>query len=76
MVPPTVHPIAAATHCAHASTARSSPRRPTIWIPSGSPFGPVPAGTVTHGTCKLVQMKLKSMVMKSLKISSHVKKTN
>ena len=27
-------------------------------MPSGNPSGPSPAGTVTHGTCKLVQMKL------------------
>src|SRR5882724_5581899 len=40
---------AEATHCAQASVARSSPCRPTIWMPSGNPAGPVPAGTVTHG---------------------------
>ena len=51
-------PIAASTQRAQARTARSSPWRPTIWIPSGRPFGPVPAGTVTQGTCSEVQMKL------------------
>ncbi len=47
-----------ATHCAQASTWRSAPIRPTICTPSGSPFGPVPAGTVTHGPCNAVQSRL------------------
>ena len=49
---PTLRRIAAATHCAQASACRSSPIRVTIWMPSGRPSGPVPAGTVTQGTCR------------------------
>jgi len=49
------YPIACLTHSAQASVAASSSNRPTICTPSGIPFGPLPAGTVTQGTCRLVQ---------------------
>ena len=50
----------ARTHSAQASAARSCPKPVTTCTPSGRPFGPSPAGTVTQGTCSGVQSELKT----------------
>ena len=52
-------PRRAATQAAMERSRSSSWRRPTSCTPSGRPFGPVPAGRVTHGWPESVQIELK-----------------